>query len=77
MSATHKLRACYLRWAKYDDRLSDTDIDFSVKVDEFIEELQRAKQLGLADSNGWLNLRIVENAKPEGKGYSHKLKVVL
>lgn len=77
MSATHKLRACYLRWAKYDDRLSDCDIDFSVKVDEFIKELQRAKELGLADSNGWLNLRIVENAKPEGKGYSHKLKVVL
>lgn len=77
MSATHKIRACYLRWAKYDDRLSDTDIDFSVKVEEFIEELQRAKAMGLTDGNGWLNMRIVENAAPEGKGYSHKLKLVL
>lgn len=77
MSATHKIRACYLRWAKYDDRLSDTDIDFSVKVEEFIEELQRAKAMGLTDGNGWLNMRIVENATPEGKGYSHKLKLVL
>jgi|GEM_PF-6228334 len=77
MSATHKIRACYLRWAKYDDRLSDTDIDFSVKVDEFIEELQRAKTMGLTDGNGWLNMRIVENATPEGKGYSHKLKLIL
>lgn len=83
MSATHKLRSCYLRWTQYQDkdgtrRLSGTDIDFSVKVDSFIEELQRAKELGLTDLNGWLNLRIVENATPEGQGkYSHKLKIVM
>lgn len=82
MSTTHKIRACYLRWAMYEEkggerRLSDTDIDFSVKVDEFIKELERAKALGAADANGWLNMRIVENATPEGKGYSHKLKLVL
>ena len=77
MSGTHKLRACYLRWAKYDGRLSDTDIDFSVKIDEFITELQKIKELGIVDANGWLNLRIVENANPEGQGkYSHKLKIL-
>lgn len=77
MSTTHKLRACYLRWAKYDHGISTTDIDFSVKLDEFITELERVKALGVTDANGWLNLRIVENAAPEGKGYSHKLKIIL
>lgn len=82
MSTLHKLRSCYLRWTQYQDkdgsrRLSDTDIDFSIKVDAFIEELQKYKEMGFADHNGWLNLRIVENATPEGGGkYSHKLKIV-
>lgn len=83
MGATQKLRSCYLRWTQYQEsdgsrRLSSTDIDFSVKVDEFIKELQKAKELGFTDLNGWLNLRICENAMPEGKGgYSHKLRIVV
>jgi hypothetical protein len=83
MGATQKLRSCYLRWTQYEDkggqrRISDCDIDFSVKVDAFIEELQKAKELGLTDLNGWLNLRICENATPEGKGgYSHKLRIIM
>lgn len=77
MSMIKKIRACYLRWAKYDHGLSSTDIDFTVKVDEFIKELNAAKELGLVDGNGWLSLRIVENSQPEGLGkYSHKLKIV-
>jgi hypothetical protein len=59
-------------------RLSGTDIDFCIKVDEFIKELEAAKELNVVDNNGWLNLRIVENATPEGKGqYSHKLKIII
>lgn len=77
MSVIKKLRAVYLRWTKYDHGTSSTDIDMSIKVDEFIEELTAAKRLGLLDGGGWLNLRIIENAKPEGNGnYSHKLKII-
>lgn len=78
MSNTRKLRACYLRWAKNAQGTSDTDIDFSIKVDAFIEELKAAQESGLTDTNGWLNLRICENAQPEGQGkYSHKVRILL
>lgn len=77
MSTTKRLKACYLRWAKRPDSptgVSQTDITLSIKIDAFIKELEAAKELGLSDTNGWLDCLIVENASPEGGGrYSHKL----
>lgn len=75
MSSNRKLRSCYLRWAKNAGGISATDIDLSVKLDSFIQELQALQSL--TDNNGWLNLRITENASPEGKGdYTHKIRVL-
>ena len=77
MSITKRLKACYLRWAKKPNSptgMSETDICLSIKIDAFIKELQAAQELGLSDTNGWLDCLIVENAAPEGGGkYSHKL----
>ena len=65
-----------MKWVKDTSGNPTSDIDFCIKGEEFIKEIEKA-MLYAANSNGWVHLRICKNATPEGKGqYTHKLKVV-
>jgi hypothetical protein len=73
--ALNRIKASYIKEAVDDNGTPTGDLDIFIHFPEFIDEIKKAEIY--ANANGWGQIRVCRNRRPEGNGrFTHKLKIV-